>query len=557
MFLTGQAGSGKTYVLNQYVDWLRRHDIDPTITASTGIAATHIGGSTIHSWSGMGINDRLTAKVEDELLSRESLWKRIGKTRVLIIDEISMIAPDFLDAVDQIARRVKERPDQAFGEIQVIFSGDFFQLPPIIKTRNPDTGKTKRYAWQSQAWLSAQVVPCYLTEQHRQQTGDRLLRILNDIRDGEATDDSLADLRERFDARLEDGQEPVMLYTHNADIDQINQEKMERLDDLSHYYEMTAFGSKANIEKLKNGCLAPENLELRTGAVVMFVRNNFEKNYVNGSMGTVVGFDEKTDWPLVDLYSGGTVLAGPEEWTIEEDGKKKAGISQIPLRLAWAITIHKSQGMSLDSAIIDLSKCFEVGQGYVALSRVRSMDGLFLRGFNATATQMDPLTLRVDSRFQELSVEAEEKQVRVSTEQQTEYEHNWIEECGGSVEEIDYVSEREQVQMTTQEKTRVLVNEGHSLDKIAAARGLTVGTIVGHILAMKHRNEDVGISHIEVDEDLVSTVREAYEELVSDIDPSDDELYTQDGQLKLKPLYTMLDGEVDYDDIKLALLKIL
>lgn len=561
VFLTGQAGSGKTYVLNQYIDWLRRHSIEPTITATTGIAATHIGGSTIHSWSGMGINDRLTPEIESDLLSRESLWKRIGQTRVLIIDEVSMMAPDFLDAVDQICRTVKEQPSQAFGGIQVVFSGDFFQLPPIVRGRAVDP--KKRYAWQSTAWLEAEVVPCYLSEQYRQETEDSLLRILNDIRDGEATDDSLADLRERFDARPELDQEPVMLYTHNADVDQINQERLEEIPESPHYFEMTTKGSKTNVEKLKSGCLAPENLELRLGATVMFVRNNFEKNYVNGSMGTIVGFDEKTDWPLVDLYSGGVVMAGPEEWVTEEDGKKIAIISQVPLRLAWAITIHKSQGMSLDSAIIDLSKCFEVGQGYVALSRVRSMDGLFLRGFNATATQMDPLTIRVDKRFMELSSDAEEIQERVDSLQQEEYETNWIEQCGGSLDEVEYTTEQDRIRESTYEKTKYLLDQGYDIETMAEKRGLTVGTIVGHLLHMKHRGENIDTSFIEVDDEMVEMVHEAYEELTAGDDSStgsgqtNEELYSQDGQLKLKPLYTMLDGEVDYDDIKMALLKIL
>ena len=555
IFLTGQAGSGKTYVLNQYITWLRRHGIEPTVTASTGIAATHLGGSTIHGWSGMGVYNRLTPEIQDTLLSREALWKRIGKTKVLIIDEISMIAPAFLDAVNQLARTVHQKPHQAFGGIQVIFSGDFFQLPPIVRDKRPES--PKRYAWQSQAWLDAGVVPCYVSEQHRQDHQDRLLRILNDIREGEATDDSLSDLQERFEAKPDSDQEPVMLYTHNVDVDRINQEQLEEIEEAPHFFEMLTKGSQANVAKLKAGCLAPEMLELRVGAVVMFVRNNFEKNYVNGSMGRVVGFDEKSSWPLVNLYSGGIVMASPDDWTVEEDGKKLAVISQIPLRLAWAITIHKSQGMSLDSAIIDLSKCFEVGQGYVALSRVRSMDGLFLRGFNPTATRMDPLTLRVDKRFMELSAQAEREVEDTSLEQKQEWQNNWIEQCEGSLEEVEYVSEQEQATLSTYEQTRRLLEAGHDLEEVAEQRGLTVGTIVGHVLALKHRGEEVELAHLDVDHELVDTVREAYEELVGERGGSpDQDIYTSDGQLKLKPLYNLLDGELSYDEIKRALIQL-
>ena len=166
---------------------------------------------------------------------------------------------------------------------------------------------------------------------------------------------------------------------------------------------------------------------------------------------------------------------------------------------------------------------------------------------------MDPLTIRVDERFIELSKEHEEAQQGISAEQQQELVDNWIEACGGSVEEIDYISEREQKQQSTQDQTRALIEAGKDLEEIAKERSLTVGTIVGHILAMKHRGEQIDISHIDVDEEIVETVREAYEELITG-DQAD--LYTQDGQLKLKPLHTMLDGEVEYDDIKLALIQI-
>ena len=552
VFLTGQAGSGKTYLINQYIDWLRRHQIEPTITASTGIAATHVGGTTIHSYSGMGIASRLTPELQDEILARESVWKRLSRTKVLIIDEISMVSASLLDALDQLMRVVHNTPEVAFGGIQIVMSGDFFQLPPIIKNQQDAPGG-KRYAWQSQAWIDACIVPCYLEEQHRQHTSDVLSRILNDIRDGEATEDSLADLRSRFECEIDSEHEPIMLYTHNADVDRINQERLEEISEAPHFFEMQTRGSRSNIEKLKAGCLAPELLELRVGAVVMFVRNNFEKGYVNGSMGKITSFDTKTGLPLVDLYSGGVVLATNEEWTLEEDGKKKAIISQLPLRLAWAITVHKSQGMSLDSAIIDLSKSFEAGQGYVALSRVRSLDGLYLRGFNAQATLMDPLSIRVNTRFQELSHKAQETHEQTPTGR-TERTQAWIERLGGSVEEIDYVSEKEQMALSTQEQTKALLAQGLSLDEIAETRALAVGTIVGHILDMKHRGETIDISHIDSPAEHLDHVREAYQELLGQ---EAEDIYTPDGRLKLKPLYEMLDKEISYDDIKRALLHIM
>ena len=554
IFLTGQAGAGKTYVINQYVNWLRKHSIEPAVTASTGIAATHIGGVTIHSWSGLGILNMVSDQDLDDLLSREHLWKKVLNTHILIIDEISMIGPGFLDGVDRVCRAIREKPDVAFGGIQVIFSGDFFQLPPVVRRGQVEPGtKPKRYAWQSTAWLDADIVPCYLSTQFRQSDDDSLLRILNDIRDGEATEDSLADLKERFNVPFDEKNPPIRLYTHNADVDSINQKQLDQLEELPHFFEATTRGSKANIAILEKGCMANMNLELKVGAIVMFIKNNHEKNYANGSMGVITEFDTHSGYPLVDLYSGGTILASPDTWAIEQDGKSKAELHQIPLRLAWAITIHKSQGMSLDAAEIDLTNCFEMGQGYVALSRVRSLDGLYLKGFNATATQMDPLTIRVDGRFQELSEENENKLQELDDEQLQENIDNFIEQSGGSLEEVEYVSKKEKDLTSTYEKTHVLVDMKMSLEDMAKERGLAVGTIMGHIMALKQRGLDIDTDYIEVDESLVETVRDAYDELLQ----SDEEgLFDLQGQMKLKPIFKMLDGEVDYDDIKLALVKI-
>jgi len=554
VFLTGQAGAGKTYVINQYTNWLRTHNIDPAITASTGIAATHIGGTTIHSWSGLGILNRVTDQDLDDLLSREHLWKRIANTHVLVIDEISMIGPDFLDGIDRVCRAIREKPDVAFGGIQVVFSGDFFQLPPVVRRDQVDPNrKQKRYAWQAQSWLDAQIVPCYLSTQYRQSDDDSLLRILNDIRDGEATEDSLSDLKERFNVPFDEKNPPIRLYTHNADVDSINQKQLDELEELPHFFEATTRGSKKNIAILEKGCMAHMNLELKVGAIVMFIKNNHEKNYANGSMGVITEFDSHSGYPLVDLYSGGTILASPDTWAIEQDGKSTAEINQIPLRLAWAITIHKSQGMSLDAAEIDLTNCFEMGQGYVALSRVRSLDGLYLKGFNATATQMDPLTIRVDGRFQELSRDNEVALLALDEEQLQENIDNFVERAGGSLEEVEYVSKKDKDLASTYEKTHVLVDLKLSLEDIAKERGLAVGTIIGHIMALKHKGFEINTDHIDVDEELVETVKEAYQELLE----SDEEgLFDLQGQMKLKPIFKMLDGEIPYDDIKLALLKI-
>jgi ATP-dependent DNA helicase PIF1 len=191
------------------------------------------------------------------------------------------------------------------------------------------------------------------------------------------------------------------LYSHNIDVDTINDRHLAQLDSPVKRYEMATKGAKAKVEQLAKGLLVPPVLQLKQGAEVMFVANNFADGFVNGSRGRVVGFDHQT--PLVQLQTGRTLRVEPYTWSLTEDGRVRAEISQLPLRLAWAITIHKSQGMSLDAAEIDLSRAFTPGMGYVALSRVRSLNGLYLKGLNNTALAMHPQIYTLDDQLRAAS----------------------------------------------------------------------------------------------------------------------------------------------------------
>jgi ATP-dependent DNA helicase PIF1 len=192
------------------------------------------------------------------------------------------------------------------------------------------------------------------------------------------------------------------LYSHNADVEQINDDHLRAIDDLAETFVMEKSGTAAKVEQLVKSVLAPEVLELKVGAEVMFVANNFAEGFVNGSRGKVMGFRDGA--PIVQLHQSQRMVAvQPHSWVLEEDGKQRAKVSQLPLRLAWAITIHKSQGMSLDSAEIDLSRAFTPGMGYVALSRVRSFDGVYLRGVNNTALAMHPEIFNFDEVLKQAS----------------------------------------------------------------------------------------------------------------------------------------------------------
>ena len=395
-FLTGAPGAGKTYVLNEFIQRARGRGLTVAVTASTGIAATHIGGTTIHSWSGLGIRDSLSEHDQVWLASNDKLRKRYLSTDVLVIDEVSMLHGARLDMVNQAAKLLRGS-NEPFGGLQVILVGDLFQLPPVSPGR-----EIFDFAHLSLAWQELAPVICYLTEQHRQTSDDPLLQLLSAMRSGDF-DQMHLELLESRRAAAPHGQAVTKLYTHNIDVDSINQRHLRALPAESHSYQMATHGAKAKVEQLVKSVLAPAELTLKIGAEVMFVANDFAAGYVNGSRGVVVGFNG--GYPVVELRSGKEIAVAMHTWSLSEDGKIRAEVSQLPLRLAWAITVHKSQGMSLDAAEIDLSRAFTPGMGYVALSRLRGLDGLFLQGWNQQALQLHPDMYGFDRQLRQLSAE--------------------------------------------------------------------------------------------------------------------------------------------------------
>ena len=412
VFLTGSAGAGKTYVLNQYIKYLREHEIPVAITASTGIAATHLGGQTIHSWSGLGIKEEITKHDLEKIAKKKKVRQRLEKVEVLILDEISMISRKTLNCLDQILRFFKVS-FEPFGGIQVIFSGDFFQLPPVSKER---LNSREKFAFMSPVWKKLDLKVCYLTEQYRQ-SNCTLTDILNEMRSGEISDVAQDLLLEKLEESRENKEEfAIKLYTHNADVDRINSEELEKLPGKTEMYFAKLSGKKEFAKFLAKSVLAPEVLELKIGAKVIFVKNNPEQGYFNGTLGEISRISPD-GWPIVKLNDEREITVKRADWSMtNEFGQILATFSQIPLRLAWAITVHKSQGMTLEKAEMDLSKTFEAGQGYVALSRVKSWDGLKLLGANGNVLRMDELAMAADKRFQQLSAEIEKIYENVSEE---------------------------------------------------------------------------------------------------------------------------------------------
>ena len=410
VLLTGPAGSGKTFVLNQFIRLSKHEGKHVSVTATTGLAATHLGGTTIHAWSGMGVHDEIPGGFVDHMAKGRR--EIIEKTDVLIIDEISMLHDFRLDMVDQICRLVRKKPDTPFGGIQIIMSGDFFQLPPI----NRGGSRAGGFVVNSNAWSELDPTVCYLQEQYRQDD-EQLSEILNALRDGDLRRRHAEALLERTQITPEDD-DITELHTVNVDVDRINEARLEQLAGDEIFYTQATTGSANYVENLQRSVLAPSTLRLKEGALVMAVKNSMDRKYANGSIGTVVAFEPGSEYPIVQFRNGKEVTMQPDTWELRDGDKKRASISQIPLRLAWAITVHKSQGMTLDAARIDLRKAFVEGMGYVALSRVKNLDTLFLHGINRMALSVSEDARHIDGllrdrtrrdsqRFEHLKKQAE------------------------------------------------------------------------------------------------------------------------------------------------------
>ena len=435
VFLTGEPGSGKSYTIKQYIDYLVENGVNPSVTASTGIASTHIGGMTIHSWSGLGIKTDLSVYDLESMLEKEYIVKRINKAKVLIIDEISMLSSNTLDMIEKICSYIKNN-NKPFGGMQVVFVGDFFQLPHIIKNQEKQSSfemfENSNLSFNSNAWKKLNPIICYLTEQHRQ-SDKEFSSLLKNIRENKIDTEIHNLLQKRISNKTHD-KKITKLYSHNIHVDKVNNLELSLIQDKVKIYEMSKPGRDFMIDTLIKNCLSPYQLELKKGAKVMCTKNNPEKGFVNGSVGEVVKFSKKTGFPIVRFINDKgferDIEIEPMEWSIDDNGKKMATIKQIPLRLAWAITIHKSQGMSLDEAMMDISQVFEYGQGYVALSRVKTLSGLYLIGYNDMALKVHPEVLEKDLEFKELSKEAEYEFSKIIKSDLNKIQENYLKSIG-------------------------------------------------------------------------------------------------------------------------------
>ena len=555
IFTTGAAGTGKTHVLNQYIRYLKERKVYPSILAPTGIAASHLGGVTIHSFFSLGIRDSVDGEFLESLLNKKQLQTRFSKLKVLIIDEVSMISPAIFTAMDTILQAFK-KSSLAFGGVQVILSGDFFQLPPVSRG-NP----SKRFAWQSPSWRDLDLRTCYLEKKFRQ-VDDPIIHVLDEIRAGNITQKTHELLESRFHQTLEIDFTPTKLYTHNMDVDRINQQELANLATPSHIFKSENTGSKANIEKIFKTSLVLEEITLKKDAVVLFIKNNHELGYVNGTTGVVTGFDKKSKMPIVKLANNHSISVMNDNWMIENaKGEIVAKVSQLPLRLAWAITIHKSQGMTLDAAEIDLSKTFESGQGYVALSRIKSLSGLRLMGINDMALRVDPLILSIDDRIKQASKNASSEIAALSTQEKDDIFTKYMLSIGAKIDKDDIENEKIKLSkvkdVTVKSKianhiqTLQSIKDANTLEELASIIGFTVGTVVRHLEKLKEEDSDLNLDKFKPKDELIEQVKSVVTKINSE---KKEENFTENGTLRLKPIFDALNSEVSYDEIRFVLM---
>ncbi len=385
VFLTGVAGTGKSFALNAWLEERGRDGV--AVTASTGIAATHIGGCTVHSWSGCGIANKKAGTIAGKWWWKDWVKPRIKAADVLVIDEVSMLDGITFELISDLCARARGCRGLPFGGLQIVLVGDMGQLSPVEED-------ARGFAFETDTWWDADFKTVELRRVMRQ-SDKTFVRVLQEIRNGTMGRESMRILRDRIRAFDPEERDAVRLMSHNAKVDRLNEEKLKRLPGKAKTFVADDVGEEKAVIQLDKTCLSPKRLTLKADARVMLTKNGV--GYVNGSMGYVEGWGAPygEERIVVRLDDGGTIDVYREEWRrtkveVGDDGipveKVEARRRQFPLRLAWAITIHKSQGMTLDTVSVDLSRVFAAGHAYVALSRARALEGLNIEGWRGAGS---------------------------------------------------------------------------------------------------------------------------------------------------------------------------
>lgn len=382
VFLTGEAGSGKSFVLRHFLK--NKDSKNYPCLASTGSAAVLVGGRTFHSFMGLGILEGGRTGVLEKALKDKRLKKRLNQAEGFVLDEVSMLSGETLDIAEEICRTLRES-DLPWGGLRVVMVGDFAQLPPVEKM-----GREKSWAFEHSIWSKTNLIPIVLKQNMRTQDQE-FLSVLNDVRRGEASQQ----VQDYFNRRTVDSFDELVgtrLYPRRSQTDMHNLQQLSLIDS-EHFEIKTEYGgAEAAVKRIREMAPIPEVLHLKIGAFVMLRTNDPKGRFVNGSTGVLK--ERSDDHLLVELLNGRLVAV--EKMTFQmlnAEGLPIAIATNFPLSLAYAVTIHKAQGLTVDKAIVDLRRLWEPGHAYVAISRVQRGENLFIEGW-------EPQSIRSDAKVQ-------------------------------------------------------------------------------------------------------------------------------------------------------------
>lgn len=552
LFLTGKAGTGKTTFLREVVRYTKKKCI---VLAPTGIAAVNAGAMTIHSFFQFGLGPFVQGVIEpkSDFRINKSKLELIRHLQLLIIDEVSMVRADLMDHIDVELRRIR-RNSKPFGGVQLLMIGDLQQLPPIAHGGEDELLRQyyKTLYFFSSAALKSMKYSCIELKNVYRQTDRHFIDILNHARNCTLTSQDISDLNARyipgFSPKPEDGY--IRLMTHNRQVDYVNETELEKLDSKPYTFVAAVTGTFP-----EESYPTADSLTLKKGAQVMFIKNDPERRFINGTLGEVKSIDKNSI--AVRLAESGTIIdVEPVEWQniryqFDEESKeissKQIGrFKQYPLKAAWAITVHKSQGLTFDKAIIDVHAAFSPGQAYVALSRCRTLDGLVLSSpVSASVFMRDNA---VDAYMNYISRPVEELAFS-SCYEYFEYEKKPEPEAVAPVKKVKVNQEKPKKvnkeepreesgkKLNTFECSYWLYNQGNTVEQIAEKRGLNQSTIEGH-LARYVASGDIDV-HEFVDGDTLQKV-EAY-------------CMEHPEEKALKPIFEHFDAKIPYGVLRMAI----
>lgn len=552
LFLTGKAGTGKTTFLREVVRYTKKKCI---VLAPTGIAAVNAGAMTIHSFFQFGLGPFVQGVIEpkSDFRINKSKLELIRHLQLLIIDEVSMVRADLMDHIDVELRRIR-RNSKPFGGVQLLMIGDLQQLPPIAHGGEDELLRQyyKTLYFFSSSALKSMKYSCIELKNVYRQTDGHFIDILNHARNCTLTSQDISDLNARyipgFSPKPEDGY--IRLMTHNRQVDYINAAEMEKLDSKPYTFVAAVTGTFP-----EESYPTANSLTLKKGAQVMFIKNDPERRFINGTLGEVKSIDKNSI--AVRLAESGTIIdVEPMEWQniryqFDEESKeissKQIGrFKQYPLKAAWAITVHKSQGLTFDKAIIDVHAAFSPGQAYVALSRCRTLDGLVLSSPVSASVFMKDNA--VDAYMNYISRPVEELAFS-SCYEYFEYEKKPEPEEVAPVKKVKVNQEKPKKEkkeelrddtgkkLSTFECSYRLYNQGNTIEQIAEKRGLNQSTIEGH-LACYVASGDIDV-HEFVDADTLQKV-EAY-------------CMEHPEEKALKPIFEHFDAKIPYGVLRMAI----